>query len=51
MYPAGIVGRYLGMKTLLPSSVDCLEILEASTSCKPKGLFSPVIQLALIFEG
>jgi hypothetical protein len=35
-------GRCVGLTTLLPSSVNFLEILGASNSCSPKGLSRPV---------
>jgi len=37
-------GRYLGFATLLLSRANCLEILEASTSWKPKGFSRPVLK-------
>ena len=33
-------GRCLGLTTLRPSCVECLEILGASNTYSPKGLFS-----------
>jgi len=38
-------GRCVGLTTLPPSSADCLEILGASTSWKPQGLYRPVLGL------
>jgi len=35
-------GRCVGLTTLPPSWADCLQILEASTSYSPQGLFRPV---------
>jgi len=35
--------RCVGLTTLTPSCPDCLEILGASTSWSPKGLFRPVM--------
>jgi hypothetical protein len=40
-------GRCLGLTTLPPSCADCIEILEASTTCSPKGLSMPVMGLLL----
>jgi hypothetical protein len=34
-------GRFVGLITLPPSCTDCLEILRASTSSSPKGLYGP----------
>ena len=40
-------GRYIGLTTLLPSCVDCLEIWEGSSSCNSQGLSRPVMGIAL----
>jgi len=36
-------GRCVGLATLLPFFANCLEILGASTSWRPKGLSRPVM--------
>jgi hypothetical protein len=36
-------GRCVGLTILPPSCADCLETLEASTSCSPKGLSRTII--------
>jgi hypothetical protein len=41
-FPGGKDGRCVGLTTLPPSCVDCLEILGASTFWNPKGLSRPV---------
>ena len=38
-------GRCVGLTTLPPSRADCLEILGASTQCRPKNLSRPVQEL------
>ena len=43
IYPGGKGGRCLGLTTLQTSCADCLEILKASTSWRPKGLSRPVM--------
>jgi hypothetical protein len=42
MFREGKGGRCLRLTNLLPSCADCLEILGASTSWTPVGLFKPV---------
>ena len=40
--PGGNGGRCIGLTTLLPLCADCLRVLEASTSCSPKGQSWPI---------
>jgi len=44
----GKVGLCVGLATLRPSCADCLEILEALTSCSPQGLSRPVYGLVYL---
>ena len=47
----GKSGRCVGLKNLPPLCADCLEILGASTSWRPKGLFRPVMEEIFLYIG
>jgi len=49
--PEGKGGRCIQLTTLPPSCANCLEILGATTSCRPRGLYRDCFTFIIVVVG